>query len=165
MIIFDASPLIHLTKIKKLDYIIEIFQDLVIPQAVFNEVVKEGIKNNHSDAIIIQNHINKKDIQIKKVEVQPSLQNILHPGEREAIALAIKYKEEALLIMDEKKARLIARENQIEIHGTLGLLLILLNEGAINSDKYLTNLRLFADHGWISLNLYEKYRNEVLNNE
>ncbi|MHA1521762.1 MAG: hypothetical protein ACTSRK_16400 [Promethearchaeota archaeon] len=123
------------------------------------------MKRNHSDAIIIQNHIDNKDILIKKVEVQKTLRNILHPGERESIALAIKHKDEALLIMDEKKARLIARENEVSIHGTLGLLLILLKESVINPKKYLTNLQLYADHGWISLRLYEKYKNEGLNHE
>ena len=165
MIIFDSSPLIHLTQIGKLKHIISIFKNLVIPQAVYEEVVEKGIKKNYSDAIIIQNHINNKEILIKKAVIPPFLQNSLHPGEREALALAINHKNEALLILDEKKARLIARENQVLIHGTLGVLLILVEENVINPNKYHSNLRLYADRGWISLRLYEKYRKEVKYNE
>ncbi len=97
--------------------------------------------------------------------MQPFLQNTLHPGEREALALAINHKNETLLILDEKKARLIARENNVAILGTLGILLILFEENVINSEKYHSNLRLYADRGWISLSLYEKYRKEVKYNE
>ena len=60
---------------------------------------------------------------------------------------------------------MIARENKVAIHGTLGLLLILFKENVINPKEYHSNLRLYADRGWISLSLYEKYRKEVKNNE
>jgi len=165
MIIFDSSPLIHLTQIGKLKNVISVFKNLVIPQAVYEEVVEKGIKQNYSDAIIIQNHINNNEILIKRPVIPSFLQNALHPGEREALAIAINNKEEALLIIDEKKARLIARENQVAIHGTLGILLILFEENVINPNKYHSNLRLYADRGWISLSLYDKYRKEVKYNE
>lgn len=164
MIIFDAGPLIHLTQIGKLDNVIKVFQDIRIPKAVYEEVVKRGIETRRSDAYIIQNYIEGHKIIVEEIETSKTeFRNILHPGEREAIALAKE--NNAMLIVDEKKARLIAKENKIFVHGTLGMLLILKKENAIEVQKYFENLRLYADHGWISLQLYERFRNEVEKSE
>lgn len=46
----------------------------------------------------------------------------LHPGEREAIALA-EAKQADLLLLDERAARAIAAERHVPITGTLGVLL------------------------------------------
>ena len=165
MIIFDSSPLIHLTKIGKLDSIISLFKKLYITKAVFHEVVEEGIKNNLSDAIIIQNYVNDHKIKVIEIILPNKLKGVLHPGESESITLAITNKKNALLIMDEKKGRLIAREKNISLHGTLGILLILLKEEIIDKQKYRTNLRRYADNGWLSLYLYELFRQEAETNE
>lgn len=47
------------------------------------------------------------------------------------------------------------------MHGTLGVLLILLKEKIIDKNHYLENLKLYADQGWISIGLYQKFRDEV----
>ncbi|MEM1095030.1 MAG: DUF3368 domain-containing protein [Bacteroidota bacterium] len=46
----------------------------------------------------------------------------MHPGEREAIALA-EAKQADLLLLDERAARAIAAERHVPITGTLGVLL------------------------------------------
>jgi predicted nucleic acid-binding protein len=159
MIVFDSSPLIHLTQLGKLNYVIDIFKEITIPHAVYEEVVIKGVQMNQNDAKIIQSYIEEKKIVVQDVEIQGIFKDILHPGEREAIFLSKK--ENALLIIDEKKGRIIARQHNITVHGTLGMLLILLEEKIIDISYYLENLRLYADNGWISLKLYEKFRNEV----
>ncbi|TFH28766.1 MAG: hypothetical protein E4G98_04910, partial [Promethearchaeota archaeon] len=80
MIILDSSPLIHLTKFGKMDYILNTFDIISIPDAVFNEVVEEGIKNGYSDAILIKNYISADKIRMVSVKKHdPLLQNYLHP--------------------------------------------------------------------------------------
>lgn len=159
MIVFDSSPLIHLTKINKIKYVIKLFGKINIPAALYNEVVTVGIKNNRYDAKIIENYVKKEEINVQNISVSKLFKNILHPGEREALSLAKK--RGALLIMDEKKARFIAHQNNIYVHGTLGVLLILLKEKIIDKNHYLENLKLYADQGWISIGLYQKFRDEV----
>lgn len=70
-----------------------------------------GIKNNQYDAKIIENYVKKEEINVQNISVSKLFKNILHPGEREALSLAKK--RGALLIMDEKKARFIAHQNNI----------------------------------------------------
>jgi len=154
-----------MARLGKLPFILSLFSKVVIPEAVYKEVVEDGIKANYSDARIVHNYIQDNKIVVKKAEIPSDLNDVLHPGEREAIALAASHIDEAILIMDEKKARLIAREKNILFHGTLGLMLAIFQENRISPEKYLENLRLYADHGWISVSLYEAYRKEAENYE
>ncbi|GAH29310.1 unnamed protein product, partial [marine sediment metagenome] len=67
MIILDASPLIHLTKIGKLEYIINLFDFIIISHAVYKEVIEEGIKAGYTDAILILNYF--KNNKIKEITI------------------------------------------------------------------------------------------------
>lgn len=157
MIVFDSSPLIHLTQIKKMNYIFQIFKDVFIPYAVYDEVVNQGIKKNRSDAFIIKNYIDSGKIKYLKSPLKnPLFKNILHEGERECILLAKDRK--ALAIIDEKKGRNIAKIQNIDFHGTMGLLYILLKKQLITKSHYLENLTKYCDKGWISIALFTEYQ-------
>lgn len=159
MIIFDASPLIHLTKIGKLEYIINLFDFIIISNAVYNEVIEEGIKAGYTDAILISNYFQKDKIKEIKIEnPDPSLNEYLHPGESESIQLALYLK--GILVMDEKKGRLIAEQRNIEFLTTADLLLLLLKENEIKFDFYQKNLSKYSADGWLGANIYHKYLEE-----
>ncbi len=55
MIILDSSPLIHLTKIGKIDYLINLFDFIIISKAVYKEVIIKGEKAGYSDARLLLN--------------------------------------------------------------------------------------------------------------
>ncbi|MEW5692272.1 MAG: hypothetical protein AB1765_03135 [Candidatus Hydrogenedentota bacterium] len=44
IIVSDSGPLISLSKIKKFNILNQIFKQIIIPDAVYNEVVKDGRK-------------------------------------------------------------------------------------------------------------------------
>ena len=88
MIILDSSPLIHLTKIGKLEYLIDLFDFLIISNAVYEEVIEGGIKAGYTDATLILNYL--KDNKIKAITIEnpdPLLKEYLHPGESRGPAL------------------------------------------------------------------------------
>ena len=156
MIILDASPLIHLTKIGKLEYIIDLFGYIIISNAVYKEVIENGIKTGYSDAILILNYYkNNKIKEIKIKNPDPLLEEYLHPGESESIQLAKSLK--CILVIDEKKGRLIAEQNNIEFLTTSDLLLLLLKEGLINFDFFKKNLGKYSEDGWLGAPIYQKY--------
>ena len=157
MVIFDSSPLIHLTQIGKIGFIIDLFKEITIPAAVFKEVIDQGKSKGESDAKFIQQFIDNNKIKCEKVDNEKSwLVGVLHEGEREAIYLA-KTKSD-LLIIDDRKARIIAEQFGIKYHGTLGIIYLLFKEKMINRELYLENLKRYTEKGWISLTLYEMYR-------
>ncbi|HIH96974.1 MAG TPA: hypothetical protein HA348_05815 [Thermoplasmata archaeon] len=54
-IVTNASPLIFLAKIDKLELLIELFEEVIIPVQVFAEVVIKGKEKGMDDAFLIEN--------------------------------------------------------------------------------------------------------------
>lgn len=157
MIVFDSSPLIHLTRLGKLDYVFHLYEEIVISKAVYKEVIEVGIQKGESDAIIIQNYHKKGKIRVIPVHTEdPIIKDVLHQGEYESILLSKE--KDAVLIVDDKKARFIAKQRKIQYNGTLAVLYKMLHKEIINKDHYLQNLQLYSEYSWISYSLYEKFR-------
>ena len=160
MIIFDSSPLIHITKIGKIEFVLKLFGKIYIPDAVYDQVVEKGLKFGYSDAILIQNLENEKQIlKIKTKKHDPTLVNFLHIGEIEVLQLGEEYahKKKCLIVMDEKKGRLVAEQRNIPYISTAGLILLLLHHSVIKYDLYCSNLAKYTSNGWFSLQNYQKY--------
>ncbi len=159
MIIFNSSPLIHLTKIGKIEYVLNMFDFIVIPSEVYSEVIEEGIKEGFSDATLLNNYFKNK--KIKKMEIikpDPILKDYLHPGEYEAIILAQQL--DGLLVMDDRKARTVAEQKKLEVLTTADVLLLLLKENLINSTLFQLNLGKYSANGWLAPDIYKKYLTE-----
>lgn len=110
IVISDTSCLIALSRIDKLDILHHIFSNIITTRDVqleFGEALPVWIK-------------------IRKVNDESRFEEIkqnLDVGEASAISLALET-ENAVLVIDEKKGRKIARELNIEIIGTLRILLL-----------------------------------------
>jgi predicted nucleic acid-binding protein len=116
-IISDTSCLIALEKIGELNVLAQIFPVVIITKEVEGEFGKPL-----PQWIIVQKEKNQK----RKLE----LQKIVDDGEASVIALALETKN-CLLIIDEKKGRKLAQSLQLEIAGTLQILLLAKTKGII----------------------------------
>jgi predicted nucleic acid-binding protein len=115
-IIADTSCLISLSNTKSLYVLEKVFSEIYITQEIkaeFNEKLPKWIK------VISVNK--EKLIKFSKM---------LDIGEASAIALAIE-NPNSTLILDDRKGRKIAQKYNIEIIGTIGLLLKAEKSGAI----------------------------------
>jgi len=156
MVISNSSPLIHLTRLGKIDYFLTLVGCVDIPKAVFEEVVVQGKENNYSEAFIIENYIKKEKIKIQNLEpFDVSLYPPLGRGELEALELAQQKKE--LLIIDEKKGRNTAQILQIEHQTTLTTIFELLITKIIDFSEYKSNLKRYAENSWISADVIQEY--------
>jgi len=128
VIISDASPLIVLLKINKLSILKELFQKIIIPEAVHKEITaKEHEKTIFNKIEWIETR------KIRNTDLTTLLEKLIDRGEAEAIVLAKELK--ATLLIDDAKARKHAKLLNINIIGTLGLLKIAKNRGLIPSVK------------------------------
>lgn len=116
-LIVDASPLIALAGVDRLDILHALFPEFAVPSAVLREISKHDKPYSQELLQRFQNH-----------EVTPNnrvavdfLQNDLGAGESEAIVLAIEWK--ATLLVDDSKARRFAKAENVPIIGTIGVLL------------------------------------------
>jgi predicted nucleic acid-binding protein len=123
-IVINSSPLIFLSKIEKMHLLTELFDEIFIPSTVFYETVTRGKEKMMEDAFVIENFINeneKNKVTIADVDFRGFEEIPLGIGEKAVIAFARRENIENVLI-DEGKARTIAKMFRLKPRGTLWVL-------------------------------------------
>lgn len=134
IIISDTTPIISLMKAEQLDLLQKLFHEVIIPQAVFLELVSNT--KFQKEAQIIRNctYISVEEVvDTKSVNIFRRVTG-LDAGESEAIVMADEKKAD-LLLMDERKGRIVAKQMGLAITGTVGILLQSFDEGLLNADE------------------------------
>jgi predicted nucleic acid-binding protein len=126
MIVSDTGPLIVLFKTDLLFLLKEIYQEVLVPEAVKTELIRkpEGI-------ILFKNN---PWIKVKKATDKESmrvLRLIVDLGEAEAIALGLEMN--SMILIDERKGRSYARNLNLRVRGTLGLFIEAKKKGIVES--------------------------------
>jgi len=141
IIISDTSCLIALSKIDKLDLLKGLYHEIIITKEVYQE-----FGSSLPDWIIIS--------EVKDKQKQKEIEERLDKGEASSIALALEI-ENTSLIIDEIKGRKIAQSFNIDIIGTIGIILLADKKGLI-SDVTSLILRLVNKGFRLSDNLINK---------
>ncbi len=135
VIVSDTSPITNLIKIGELHLLQKVFETLVIPRIVYEELCV--IENQKY--IIEQSHWIKV-IDLKETTLKTTLLVELDKGEAEAIALALELNADYLLI-DEQIGRSVAERFGLKITGIIGILIQAKQKGYIEKVKpYLDRL-------------------------
>ena len=155
IIISDTSPLSSLALVGYLSILKDIYTNVIIPQAVANELA-----NLTEEDIRIKASLSLEWIQVQQatnLELVACLRNEynLDLGEAEAIALALELKADELLI-DERLGRREAVRLGLSITGILGVLLIAKNRGLIAKVKPIMESLISQANFRISHQLYEE---------
>ncbi|MBA7589522.1 hypothetical protein ES708_31607 [subsurface metagenome] len=150
IVVADASPLISFAIIDKLDLLSEIFDEIIVPKAVYNEISIAG----KPFSIALERFANDKVVEVKNKIAVNILLNKLDIGEAEAIALALEKNIDDILL-DDYKARITAKINGLYPIGTIGTLLQAKKVGLISNVKPLLN-KLITNKVRIGSALYEK---------
>jgi len=156
MVISNSSPLIHLTRLGKINKLFKLVKYINIPKAVFDEVVVRGKLKEYSESFIIERFVKEEKILVTNLG---SFDNSIYPplgnGEIEALELA-RVKNEMLLI-DERKARNFAQIFQIEHQTTIATIFELLITKNIDFSEYKSNLKNYAENSWVSADIIQEY--------
>lgn len=134
IVVSDTTPLISLLKIGRLDLLEKLFGNVLIPQAVYEELtVDERFK------LEAEQLKQKEFITVRAVKNLDSVSILkratgLDQGESEAIVLTDEVKAE-LLLMDEAKGRAVSNEMGFRIMGTIGVLMAAYEEHELTSDE------------------------------
>ena len=142
IVVSDASPLINLARIGRLDLLRLLYETLLIPEAVWQEVVINGAGQPGSAEVRAADWIHKE--AIANGPLVRALRQTLGAGEAEAIVLALEA-DAALLLMDERLGRVAAERQGIRCMGLVGVGLEAKHGGLITSVKsFLDALREVA---------------------
>ena len=129
-VVLNTSPLILLTKIGRVNLLNQLYDEVIIPDAVTKEIkVKSSRETLEVEMLLREGRFRNQRAS------QSFLQKIpadLGLGEREAIALGLEMAAD-LLILDDHRGRQVARGWNISTAGTIGVLVEDRDRGLIPS--------------------------------
>jgi len=121
-IVSNATPLIYLGKVGKLNLLECIFGEVIISEEVKREVVDEGKKLKEPDAYLIEKEIKAGWIKVSNVKKLIDVPLKLEKGEISTLSLAKKLGIKEVLI-DEAPARTASEVLGLTPRGTIFVLL------------------------------------------
>lgn len=133
IVVSDTTPLIALLKARRLELVKQLFNEVLIPSAVFEELTRNARYEEEARTIEESDYIGVVDVL--DTEYVQTIQELtgLDRGESEAIACA-KERHADFLLMDEENGRRVARNAKIRIMGSAGILANACISGYITKD-------------------------------
>lgn len=151
IVVSNTSPLITLARAGRLDLLHAVHGEIIIPDAVFNEITVAGASEPGAHEVATGAWIKRRPALNAPLVNALGLE--LDAGESEAIALAIEYRAD-LILLDERMGRQAAKRMGLTVTGTLGVLIAAKDRGLLDSVRPLLDaLRVNAGF-WIGDDLY-----------
>lgn len=119
IVIIDASPLIGLAIIGGFQWLPHLLGPVYLPESFRREVLPG---KNATGEREITGALQEGWLHVWTNPIDSLLEIDLDPGETDCINLALQHSEKALLIMDERAGRSVAREKGIRLVGTAALI-------------------------------------------
>jgi predicted nucleic acid-binding protein len=158
IVVVDAGPVIHLSWIGSLDLLPRLFDRVLIPPAVRDEVMAAPADSLGLREII--HALEEGKLTVRTTESQPTQPDAstLGRGELQALVLASEAKAD-LFLSDDAAARKAASDQGLTVMGTLGVLIESRQRGLIDSVlPYVLELRDLGQ--WISDDLIDYIKKE-----
>lgn len=131
-VICNTSPIIGLLSINRLSLLWQLFEEVIIPHAVYQELCVND-ESRKAEICEIETYIEQGNIKIYHVANQKMVKAMygkLHYGELEVI-IGAKEQGLTLAIIDEASARKMASEFLLDTIGIMGMLLLAKKKGII----------------------------------
>ena len=135
LVIADTGPINYLLLIGSIEILPALFQKVILPPAVRNEL-------SHQDSPeMVRNWIGAPPpwLEVRRAR-GPNAVAGLGAGETEAITLAIELHAD-LVLMDDRRGVKAARDQGIEVTGTLGILILASKHGILNPAEAFDRLK------------------------
>ncbi len=126
LVISNSSVIIALTHVCFLDLLEKLFREIIIPEAVWQEVTVEGKPGSEKIRETDFIHVRK----VRNKGLASLLREFVDEGEAEAIALTLEANAD-LLLVDDRDARNLAKKLGLEVMGTLGVIALAKYNGLI----------------------------------
>jgi len=155
LIVADAGPLIGLAIAGRVEILGALFQKVLIPEAVLEELQIEASRPGSFALSKAKEEGWLSAENVPENTDMTQLTELLDRGEAEAIVLA--QSRDARLLIDERKGRAVARSRGMRVIGTGGVLLLAKREHVI--EQVAPILDELASHGY---RLSDELRRELL---
>lgn len=133
IVVADSTPLITMMKADQLALLHALFGEIRIPVAVFEEVTDNLEYANEADLIRNSSYIKVVEVEDPEQVILLRRATALDRGESEAIIYADQVGAD-LLLMDETAGRAIARNMNLRLTGSVGVLILAIEKGILSPD-------------------------------
>lgn len=123
----DTGPLIHLDEIDAL-HVLSTIDHVLLPQAVYDELAAGTVPPALGD---IEYELVEADAAALEVELDPG----------ETAALAVAAERSAVFLTDDLAARNAATERGVEVHGSIGILVLAYSRGELSKSAAIDHMR------------------------
>ena len=155
LVVSNSSVIIALARICRLDLLEKLFEKVIVPEAVWEEIIVEGKPGR--EKIMGAGFIHVEKAGDKRLVAL--LEELVDRGEAEAIVLALELDADLLLI-DDRDARGYAKKLGLQVMGTLGVIALAKYRGLISKAKPIVD-KLIESSFWISKKILEEFLKEL----
>jgi predicted nucleic acid-binding protein len=151
MWVFDATPLIYLSKAERLELLSHLDAPRVIPQRVYEEVVDGGIEEGYPDARRIEQCVEDGVFEVVGVSEAAFFERLLENenlSDADVSVLAYADSRDGVAVMDETYGRDVAATEGVETRGTAFLVLLLVKDGVIDAEAGREIVDAMLEAGW-----------------
>jgi hypothetical protein len=153
IVVSNTSPITNLAAVGQLEVLRQLYDKVLIPQAVYGELTFGGAVQPGGREVQTLQWIETR--QVTDRVLVAALQVELDPGEAEAIALAVELKAD-LLLLDERRGRAVASRLGLRFVGLLGVLIEGKHKGYIPAVKPILDDLVMKAGFWVSQRLYAR---------
>lgn len=152
-LVFDATPIIYLCKVGLVGKLRELKPSfrLLTTTEVYEEVYAKGIERRAIEATALKELFDGGLIEVEKRRRQPKVKGLtsesgIHPGEESVLSLTLR--TGATAIVDDRRARQVARVLGVRLSGTPGVIIELVKRQVVSKDDARNALEKMVDEGW-----------------
>lgn len=168
IVVSNATPLIFLGKLNAVHLIEALYQRVYISPRVYHETIRNGLHHGHADALVLELYYQRRILQRMPLTHQADADQLtqnegIDLGEAETIVLA-KEQHAVLTLIDEQRARKVARNQALRVKGTLGVLFEAFQKDILDvsqTSMYIHQIMRRKDI-WISSSLCQDVLNKIL---
>jgi len=144
----NASPLIFLAKIDKINLLGMILTDFRVTDIVWEEAVKKGLEHRHVEAEFIQRIVGNRVVEAEKEKAEKMAEKFsIYIGEASTILLAKKLYFEHVLV-DDRVAIKVAKIMGLKPLSTLFILLEALKKHHLTYGQFVSCFEKLTSYGY-----------------
>ncbi|MEM4780229.1 MAG: DUF3368 domain-containing protein [Halalkalicoccus sp.] len=151
MWVFDATPLIYLGKVDRLEIVAGLDGDRLIPGRVYEEVVTAGIEGGYPDARRVERPVEDGLFSVRGVEESAVFERrCRNPNLSGADVAVLSLADEldGIAVMDERFGRDVADTEGIETRGMVYLVGLLVKRGELSAGEGRAVVDEMVEAGW-----------------
>ena len=161
IVICNSTILINFATIEEIDLLRKLFGSLIVPDAVWHELVLEDKDYKVSRIVKNAKWIRRESVLKSDNALYRTLSRELDAGEAEVIVLALEKKAD-LVLLDETEARDLAEFHGLNFIGSIGCLVEAKRSGLVSKIKPLLDKMIDNAQYWVS---EELYKNVLMDNK